>query len=83
MKPSDLHEFVARCSVRIAAGGQHRGTGFFVAPGMVLTAAHLVAPPLKAGLPLSTAWSLSLLVPRSRQATKGHIPAANTSNDGN
>ncbi|HLH70025.1 MAG TPA: trypsin-like peptidase domain-containing protein, partial [Candidatus Dormibacteraeota bacterium] len=31
-----------RCVVRVAVGGQHAGTGFFVAPGKVLTCAHVV-----------------------------------------
>jgi hypothetical protein len=40
-----MFELVRRATVRIAcaADGPHLGTGFFVAPGMLLTAAHVVA----------------------------------------
>jgi hypothetical protein len=48
VKPEDLHDLLARCSVRISSDGRHVGTGFFLAPGKVLTAAHVVAPSILA-----------------------------------
>ena len=45
-------EKTAACIVRlIEQGGQRTGTGFFVAPGYVLTCAHVVEP--RAGEPVS------------------------------
>jgi hypothetical protein len=37
-----LHSLLRECVVRIDAAGEFRGTGFFVAPGEVLTCAHVV-----------------------------------------
>ena len=37
-----LLELLARCVVRVDVGGGFSGTGFFVAPGEVLTCAHVV-----------------------------------------
>src|SRR4051794_30081143 len=41
MNPRALFDLLYRCTVRIEQDG-HLGTGFFAAPGMVLTAAHVV-----------------------------------------
>lgn len=39
-----LYTLLERCTVRIVdMGGQDQGTGFFVAPGLVLTCAHVVS----------------------------------------
>jgi hypothetical protein len=56
VKPEDLHDLLARCSVRISSDGRHVGTGFFVAPGKVLTAAHVVAPSVLAHETLNITW---------------------------
>jgi hypothetical protein len=40
--PSSIYQLLRDCTVRIEVGGQHRGTGFFVAPGLVLTCAHVI-----------------------------------------
>jgi hypothetical protein len=35
-------DLLPRCTVRIEVGGVHRGTGFFVGPGLVVTCAHVM-----------------------------------------
>jgi hypothetical protein len=50
------HELVQRCTVRVEKAGRHLGTGFFVAPGRVLTCAHVVAWTLAAGETVSVRW---------------------------
>ncbi len=43
MDQSRLYNQLARCTVRLTvSGGRDQGTGFFVAPGLVLTCAHVV-----------------------------------------
>ncbi|MDQ2714733.1 MAG: trypsin-like peptidase domain-containing protein [Chloroflexota bacterium] len=37
-----LYELLNSCVVRIATPAKHLGTGFFVAPGLVLTCAHVI-----------------------------------------
>ena len=38
-----LYELLRQCTLRIAVAGKgHQGTGFFVAPGLILTCAHVV-----------------------------------------
>jgi len=37
----DIQDFLIDCTVRVETGGR-RGTGFFIAPGLVLTCAHLI-----------------------------------------
>lgn len=37
-----LEEFLKQCTVRLAVPGTSLGTGFFVAPGLILTCAHVV-----------------------------------------
>lgn len=45
----ELQDYLAECTVRIDAAG--RGTGFFIAPGLVLTPAHVVEDPESGGYP--------------------------------
>ncbi len=52
-------ELLPACAVRVDVGGQHRGTGFFVAPGKVVTCAHVVE---EAKLTSQTAASLITIV---------------------
>lgn len=43
MKPLSIDERLKQCTVRLSVtGGQGHGTGFFVAPGLILTCAHVV-----------------------------------------
>jgi hypothetical protein len=51
-----IHELVRSATVRIEQDGEHRGTGFFVAPGFVLTAAHVVAAAKVAGDTITVRW---------------------------
>jgi hypothetical protein len=37
-----IQSLLEECTVRVVVGGQSSGTGFFVAPGMVVTCAHVV-----------------------------------------
>ncbi len=39
--PPDIQDFLIDCTVRVEKGGR-KGTGFFIAPGLVLTCAHLI-----------------------------------------
>jgi hypothetical protein len=39
---SSLREQLKRCTVRLLVPGKSLGTGFFVAPGLILTCAHVV-----------------------------------------
>ncbi len=45
----ELQDYLAECTVRIDAAGS--GTGFFIAPGLVLTPAHVVEDPESGGYP--------------------------------
>src|SRR4051794_25965799 len=43
MDQSRLYDLLVRCTVRLTVpGGRDQGTGFFVAPELVLTCAHVV-----------------------------------------
>ncbi len=62
-----IHELVRSATVRIEQDGEHRGTGFFVAPGFVLTAAHVVAAAKVAGDAVTVRWQgQSLDVPAEK-----------------
>ena len=37
----DIQDFLVDCTVRVESSGR-RGTGFFIAPGLVLTCAHVI-----------------------------------------
>jgi hypothetical protein len=54
MAPS-LYELLSDCTVRIVAKGS-QGTGFFVAPGLILTCSHVVENAYKAHLPVEVSW---------------------------
>jgi hypothetical protein len=45
----DLQGFLRRCTVQVFVDGVPNGTGFFVAPGVVVTCAHVVRPELAQG----------------------------------
>ncbi len=48
-----LEQLLQACTVRLTTGGGH-GTGFFVAPGLILTCAHVVE--MAKGKPVSVFW---------------------------
>jgi hypothetical protein len=50
-----LLELLRQCTVKLVVPGGH-GTGFFVAPGMVLTCAHVVAIVQKSGGSVAAHW---------------------------
>lgn len=51
-----IDELLRACSVRIVTAGSS-GTGAFVAPGLVLTCAHVIASAHKTAGPLRVFWS--------------------------
>ncbi len=51
-----LIELLRRCTVRLPVPGGH-GTGFFVAPGTILSCAHVVKPAQEAGKPVTAYWN--------------------------
>ena len=51
-----LIELLRRCTVRLSVPGGH-GTGFFVAPGTILSCAHVVKPAQEAGKPVTAYWN--------------------------
>ncbi len=64
MDQSSLYDLLAHCTVRLAAGpGKERGTGFFVAPGLVLTCAHVVEPAWPNG-PIMVHWGTETVTGR-------------------
>ncbi len=52
---SPLYELVRQCTVRVSIG-QSNGTGFFVAPGVVLTCAHVVEIAQNKNVSLQVYW---------------------------
>jgi Trypsin-like peptidase domain len=44
MGDEPLRQLLQRCTVRLNVGGEYgnQGTGFFVAPGLILTCAHVI-----------------------------------------
>ncbi|HEV2582844.1 MAG TPA: trypsin-like peptidase domain-containing protein, partial [Ktedonobacteraceae bacterium] len=50
-----IYELVTNCTVRINVGNS-KGTGFFVAPGTILTCAHVITPAQTSGIPIQIAW---------------------------
>ena len=48
-----LDELLQACTVKIAVPGQGWGTGFFVAPGVILTCAHVVCKISRTSAPKS------------------------------
>lgn len=51
-KSSDIQDFLIDCTTRVETSGQV-GTGFFIAPGFVLTCAHLIEDAENGDYPLS------------------------------
>src|SRR5258706_15600768 len=47
-----LRELLKLCTVRLLVIGWSQGTGFFVAPGLILTCAHVVQSAKKNNLPV-------------------------------
>lgn len=51
--PISLRALVKHCTVRLLVQGIGQGTGFFVAPGLVLTCAHVIAEALAHQFPVN------------------------------
>lgn len=51
-QPISLRALVKQCTVRLLVQGIGQGTGFFVAPGLVLTCAHVIEDALARQLPV-------------------------------
>jgi hypothetical protein len=51
-----LIELLRRCTVKLLVPGGH-GTGFFVAPGTILSCAHVVKPAQEAKKPVTAYWN--------------------------
>lgn len=52
-----LYELLHDCTVRVAVSKVSQGTGFFVAPGLVLTCAHVVETAQKGNIPIEITWN--------------------------
>lgn len=52
-----LYELLHACTVRITVPKVSQGTGFFVAPGGILTCAHVVQSALKSNTPIEVSWN--------------------------
>src|SRR5689334_7297995 len=54
---SSLYELLHDCTVKVTVSGEHKGTGFFVAPRLVLTCAHVVeAAHQQENIPVEISW---------------------------
>jgi hypothetical protein len=57
--PEDRQErllaLLRQCLVRVETAAGH-GTGFFIAPGTILTAFHVIGPAVEAGGPITVTW---------------------------
>ena len=51
-QPLSLREQLKRCTVQLLVPGKSLGTGFFVAPGLILTCAHVVQTAREASIPV-------------------------------
>ncbi len=56
-----LYELLHNCIVEVAVSGKHEGTGFFVAPGQILTCAHVVEAAQKKNMPVEVVWNAQTL----------------------
>src|SRR5713101_1040919 len=52
-----LYDLLRVCTVRIAVPKVSQGTGFFVAPGIVLTCAHVIEAAQKGNTPIEVSWN--------------------------
>lgn len=66
-----IYGLLGNCTVSVTTGPS-KGTGFFVAPGLVLTCAHVVAPSQQASAPIQVSWqgqSFSATLTQAREAS--------------
>jgi hypothetical protein len=79
-QPPSLREQLKRCTVQLFVPGKSLGTGFFVAPGLILTCAHVVRPAQENNLlvEVSTSDGQSLGQGSIQQYLLEKIPAKNT-----
>jgi len=52
-----LYELLHNCIVKVVDPQGSRGTGFFVAPGLILTCAHVVEAAGKQKMPVEISWN--------------------------
>jgi len=70
--PSSIYQLLRDCSVRIEVNGQHGGTGFFVAPGLVLTCAHVIGTTTSSKLEIT--WKKKILPAQLKKITNVDYP---------
>lgn len=56
MMEQSLYELLQQCTVRVSVPKRGQGSGFFVAPGLVLTCAHVVVEAQKQNLEVNVTW---------------------------
>src|SRR5438105_4692765 len=54
--PQSLYDLLHNCIVRVATP-EAQGTGFFVAPGLILTCYHVVEPARQNNSPIEVSWN--------------------------
>ena len=52
-----LYELLGQCTVQVSVPKRSQGTGFFVAPGLILTCAHVVETAHKNNPPVEISWN--------------------------
>lgn len=52
-----LYELLGQCTVQVSVPNRSQGTGFFVAPGLILTCAHVVESAHKNNTPVEISWN--------------------------
>lgn len=72
---SELDKLLRLCTARLRIGqGSDQGTGFFVAPGLILTCAHVVEAAQPNMKPVQVDWNVKATPRRSRSVLPSHIP---------
>lgn len=74
MPMNPLEELYCRCTVRIVVDDRLSGTGAFVAPGLVLTCAHVVATARKEGRDVGLYWRRTEYLAKIDQYRAGDGP---------
>src|SRR5437588_2255218 len=69
-----LYELLYTSTVRITVPKVSQGTGFFVAPGRVLTCAHVIQSALKSNIPVEISWNNQTTTAQIQESH--HIPSS-------
>lgn len=69
-----LYELLHACTVRIAVPKVSQGTGFFVAPGIVLTCAHVVEAAQNGNTPIEVSWNGQTATAQIQEFRDGSYP---------